>query len=184
MFIRYLRMIQFSNSLPRSGKPMIQHICDSLRPWFREILISANDPLRYAFLNLPVVTDKLSGQGPLMGIVSAMDKASYDRCFVIACDIPRIDEALILKMLRMTRSFDGVVPRRGSKLYEPLFAVYRKAMFETFDRLLADGERRIDRAYPLCRMGYVDLEPQGTPANINTMQDYLSISQDAKDAAV
>jgi molybdopterin-guanine dinucleotide biosynthesis protein A len=178
------RMGRDKSMLMIEGKPMIQHICDSLRPWFREILVSANDASRYAFLNLPVIGDRLPGQGPLMGIASTMAKSVYDHSFVTACDIPRIDTALMLKMLRMSRGFDGIVPRGDNSQYEPLFAVYRKTMMGTFNKLLAAGERKIDRAYPLCRMGYADLPPQRTLTNINTMQDYMTLSRDDKDVAV
>jgi len=171
-----VRMGCDKSTLPVRGKPMIQHICDQIRPWFREIIISSNNPDKYAFLGVPVVTDEKKGCGPLMGIASAMKASNHDRNFVIACDIPGVDISLMLRLLRQSRRFDGCVPRPGGVKHEPLFAVYRKSMIAPMSDLLSAGERKIDRVYDLCKMTFVDIAAERGLVNINTKRQYLELA--------
>jgi molybdopterin-guanine dinucleotide biosynthesis protein A len=178
------RMGHDKSMLCVEGKPMIQHICEQLRPWFDEILISANDSGKYGFLGVPVIGDREPRQGPLMGIASAMEISTNDANFVIACDMPEIDTSLMLRMLRQSAGYDGVVPRITESRYEPLFAVYRKNMLPVINDLLASGERKVDRSYDLCKIRYVDLGTDSFLRNINTVQDYLGLDSGEKDVAV
>jgi len=90
----------------------------------------------------------------------------------------------MLKMLREIAGFDAVVPRLTRSRYEPLFAVYHKNLLPVINNLLAGGERRIDKAYDLCKMKYIDLVQNKFLANINTMQDYRELAGNKKDIAV
>ncbi len=170
--------------LPIGGKPMIQHVYEQLQPWFKEVLISSNDASAHGFLGLPIIPDRQTGHGPLMGIVSAMEVSTHDRNFVIACDIPSVDTSLMLKMLREIAGFDAVAPRLTKSRYEPLFAVYHKNLLPVMNDLLAGGERRIDRVYDLCKMKYIDLAQDKFLDNINTMQDYRELPGNKKDVGV
>ncbi len=178
------RMGRDKSMLPIDTKPMIQHICQQLTPWFDEILISSNDKSKYDFLNIPVIGDRVENQGPLMGIASAMEASKNDTNFVIANDMPNVDIPLMQRMLRDSSSFDGIVPRLGKSRYEPLFAVYTKKMLPIINDLLARGERKIDRTYDLCKIEYIDLSGEKVLDNINTMQDYLRLWGDEHDIAV
>lgn len=178
------RMGRDKSMLPIDTKPMIQHIYQQLVPWFDEILISSNETPKYNFLNIPVIPDRVENQGPLMGIASAMEASKNEANFVIACDMPSVDIPLMQKMLRDSKSFDGIVPRLGKTRYEPLFAVYTKKMLPTINDLLKRGERKIDRTYDLCKMEFIDLSREKILDNINTMQDYLRLSGEEHDIAV
>jgi len=111
-----------------------------------------------------------------MGIASAMKASNHDRNFVIACDIPGVDISLMLRLLRQSRGFDGCVPRSGGVKHEPLFAVYRKSMIAPMSDLLSAGERKIDRAYDLCKMTFVDIAAERGLVNINTKRQYLELA--------
>ncbi|RKY11389.1 MAG: hypothetical protein DRP65_04400 [Planctomycetota bacterium] len=166
------RLGQDKSMLDVAGKPMIKHIYDQLRPHFNQILISSSDVSKYDFVGVEVVPDRIAGQGPLMGIASAMEASANEMNFVIACDVPQVDTFLMRRMLRQCRDCDGVVPRLGDSRYEPLFAVYRKSMLKAVNKLLASGERKIDQVYNHCEISYVDIANSRRPVNINTMADY------------
>lgn len=155
-----------------NGVPLISRIVDQLRPHFAEILISANDPEKLAFLRLPVVVDREPDQGPLMGISSALAAAQHELCFVTACDIPELDLDLVAELFRHAKDHDAVVPRQDEqKFFEPLFALYRKRFADAADAVLASGRRKIWLAYERCRVAYVDLDAGSAPFNINTPED-------------
>ena len=166
-----LRMGCDKGLLPVNGQPLIQHLCQQLSPHFSQILISARTAGEYSFLGHRVVADQAPGQGPLMGLASALRASQHDTNLVVACDIPAVDMGLVRRMLRLAREHDCVVPRdRGQ--YEPLFAVYRRSVVNTLDRMLVDGVRRIQELYELCDTAFLDLEEHEQLVNLNTMQDY------------
>jgi molybdopterin-guanine dinucleotide biosynthesis protein A len=172
---------QDKSMLEVAGQPMIKHIYDQLRPHFNQILVSANDAGRYSFLDADVIADRIADQGPLMGIASAVEASANEVNFVTACDIPQVDTFLMRRMLRECKDYDVVVPRWGDCRYEPLFAVYRKSVLETMNKLLASGRRKIDEVYKQCRMHYIDITNSRSLANINTMADYRKFVNEDND---
>ena len=173
-----LRMGRDKSLLPVAGLTMIEHIYRQLQPRFQEVLISSNEGEKFAFLGARVIPDREPGQGPLMGIASALEASATDLNFFVACDIPRIDLALVERMLEEARGFDGVVPvtsvagEQGPSRLEPLFAVYRKTMLAAFGEALRSGERRIRNAFDLCRINYFELMQNERLENLNTASDY------------
>ncbi|MFA4874758.1 MAG: molybdenum cofactor guanylyltransferase [bacterium] len=155
------------------GTPMIQHIADQLRPHFKEILISANDPVKYSFLDLPVVVDHEKGRGPLMGIASALAASKHDLNFVHACDIPHSDIHLVHRMVRLADDCDALIPRTPEG-NEPLFAVYRKSALTAIRESLKHGDGRISSIFDACNVKFLDL-PEGVRfMNLNMPEEYSS----------
>jgi len=156
--------------LPISGRPMIQIIYEQLRGAFDQILISADQQKRFAFLGQKVVPDRIQGQGPLMGIASALEVSANELNFVVACDIPCIDLHLVRRMLAEAAKADIVIPTTGDGKYEPLFAVYRKSALPAINQTLSLGKRRVADIFPRCKVKYVEL-PENL-INLNTMAEY------------
>jgi molybdopterin-guanine dinucleotide biosynthesis protein A len=158
--------------LPIGGEPMIKHICDQLRPHFDQILVSSDDKSKYDFLDVEIIPDRLAGQGPLMGIASALKASANEVNFVIACDIPEVDMSFVRTMLRQVRNCDAVVPTTGPSQYEPLFAVYKKDVFTAAEDALLSGSSRIMDALTSCKVRYIELTGAQQIKNINTVNDY------------
>lgn len=165
------RMGSDKSLLEVGGRPMIEHIADQLRPHFAELLVSANDPEKYAFLGLPVVSDRVLDQGPLMGIASVLEAAHHDRVFVTACDIPEVDVDLMTSLLRRAHHRDGAVARTPEGHLEPLFAVYRKRFAAAANATLATEARGVRAAIEKSDMAIVDLDAGSDPVNLNTPED-------------
>ncbi len=153
------------------GQPLIDRIADQLAPHFPELLVSANDPAKYAFLRLPIIPDEVPGQGPLMGILSCLKASPTDRMLAIACDIPVLDLAFIRELMRLSEGADVVMPVSDEGGFEPLFAVYRKSVIPHAEAALARGERRIISVLPGLKVVYPPM-PKGWYYNLNTQEDY------------
>jgi molybdopterin-guanine dinucleotide biosynthesis protein A len=166
------RLGRDKSMLPVGGQAMIEHICDRLSPHFDQVMVSAKDACKYAFLRVPVVPDRIAGRGPLMGIASALRASVNEVNFVAACDIPEFDVGLIRRMLREARDNDAVVPRTGRSEYEPLFAVYTKRTLNAIEQALSAGKTRVMDGVSGCDVQYLDLAPGEQPKNINTMGEY------------
>jgi len=159
------------------GRPIIEHVCRQLHGHFDQVLISANETDKYAFLGLEVITDRIGGCGPLMGIASGVEASANDLNFVVACDIPEINIPIVRKMLRQADGYDIVMPTTGRRHYEPLFAVYRKTALPAMREVLSSGERKISKVFDRCRIRYVDLSTAKWLVNLNTVADYQAYAQ-------
>jgi len=177
------RMGRDKSMLPVAGKPMIKHVHEQLRPYFAQTLVSSNSATAHGFLGATVVADEVAGRGPMMGVVSALRASANDVNFVVACDMPEIDTALMRAILRQVGDYDAVVPRVGADLYEPLFAVYRKSALPAMEGLLQAGNNKIIDSYSRCRVLYVDL-PGRQFRNINTKAEYSGLVEERGDAGI
>ncbi|MHC4165795.1 MAG: molybdenum cofactor guanylyltransferase [Planctomycetota bacterium] len=177
------RMGQDKTMLPVAGKPMIKHIHEQVRPYFAQTLVSSNNAAVHDFLGATVVADDVAGRGPMMGVASALKASANDVNFVIACDMPEIDTSLMRAMLREVGDCDAVVPRVGTDLYEPLFAVYKKSALPAMEELLQSGNNKIIDSLSRCRVRYIDL-PGRQFRNINTRAEYHGLVEEKTDAGI
>lgn len=172
------RMGENKSLLLFQGKPLIQHVCAQVRPHFDELLISSDNARELAFLEAPVVSDEVPGQGPLRGIASALAISRHDLNFVVACDIPWVNSTLLRELLREAQGYDCVLPVTDDGHYEPLFAVYRKSVLPHIRKALEAGELRIVPALRDCRIKTVRITMPEAIDNINTPEDYRRILKD------
>jgi molybdopterin-guanine dinucleotide biosynthesis protein A len=117
------RMGQNKALMEFRGKPLLQRQIALLSPLFKEVIVAANDPVPYAPFNVRVVPDLLGERCALTGIHAVLKTASRPRVFVIACDMPFVNPALIEMMFAVPGNPDVVVPESDRGL-EPLHAYY------------------------------------------------------------
>lgn len=167
---RSRRMGQDKSLVPVAGRPMIARIHEQLLGRFDDILVSTNDPERFAFLGARTVPDAIPGAGPLMGIASVVGAARHERVFVVACDIPVVDTETVDRMLVLAADNDCVIPMSAAG-HEPLFAVYRLSALQAMLDALVAGERRIAAIFPHVRVHRYRLGPAPWFRNLNTPAD-------------
>jgi molybdopterin-guanine dinucleotide biosynthesis protein A len=165
------RMGVDKSMLQIKDRPLIKHIYDQLRGTFEKMLISTNDFEKYAFLGCDCVRDRIPGQGPLMGIASALEKSENELNFVVACDIPQIDIRFVRKMLGEVQTADMVIPTKGNGKYEPLFAIYSKSALKGINQALSSGKRKISDAFAHCKVRYINPGAKQL-TNLNTSEEY------------
>jgi len=123
-------------------KTFIEHQVLTLSKIFGEIILSANDASTYAGLKLPIVSDVMTGKGPLGGICAGLKRATSHHAFVIACDMPFVNEGLILYLKSQINDYDVVVPQTSRGL-EPMHAFYSRNCIQPMYRCLEEGRLRI-----------------------------------------
>jgi molybdopterin-guanine dinucleotide biosynthesis protein A len=124
------------------GQTLLKRQVDLMSHLFAAVLIAGGDLARYPQVPVPTVPDRYPGQGALAGIHAGLREASTERIFVIACDAPFPNDALIRHLVSVAPDADWVVPRTGRGL-EPLFAVYGRNCRAAIESQLAAGLRRI-----------------------------------------
>jgi len=92
-----------------------------------------------------LVPDLRDSCGPLAGIEAALDAAARRGCeavFVLACDLPLVDAAVVERVVGALGAASAAAPRRdGDPDVEPLCAVYRSSCLEAATVLLDSGAR-------------------------------------------
>lgn len=164
---------------PVRGVPMIEMVINTLRGVFPGIIVVTNSPESYAgFSHIAITGDTFPGAGPLGGIHAAMKIAATPFLFVVSCDMPGIDRALIEQQALHFNSLDdadALVPRLNSGI-EPLHAIYRTELAGKLESFLAATPDRSIRAFlALIRTVYYDLPPEksilNSFRNINKPED-------------
>jgi molybdopterin-guanine dinucleotide biosynthesis protein A len=166
--------------LPVNGETLIASIVRQLEDHFDEIIIGANDPQKYLFLQRLVVPDVETNRGPLMGIYSCLLASSNDVNFITACDIPEMNLKLIQNMINLAGDADIVMPVKENNKHEPLYAVYRKSVAAKADLVLQNNGRRIIELLDNVTVKLVEFNGTAWYQNLNLKHDYYEYIKKSK----
>lgn len=158
---------------PLRGRSLIEHVVAQLKALFAEVILSTDDPGRYRFLGLETAVDSAPGRGPLAGIGGALRAARHDRVFVVACDIPFVDGALVERLVEAAASADCALPILDGRHVEPLFAVYRRRVLPIVEELLRSGGGPVRLLHSRVSVRKIAVPESDWYANLNTRADYL-----------
>jgi molybdopterin-guanine dinucleotide biosynthesis protein A len=156
--------------LELGGSPMIATIAAQLSGNFNEVLISG-DPGKYSFPGIRTVPDMEANRGPLMGLLSTLRVSRSELNWITTCDMPEPNLAFVRKMIRRIGDYAAVVPVDANGWKQPLVGLYRKAVAETIETLLAADQHAIHDLIDSIKVEYVPLT-SGWYKNLNTPQDY------------
>ncbi|NLW07601.1 MAG: NTP transferase domain-containing protein [Clostridia bacterium] len=168
--------------LPLGEQSLLATIAALLRPLFAEIIVVSNTPEAYQDLDARLVEDIIPGRGPLSGIHAGLAASSYWHNFVVACDMPFLEQDLIDYLLQQAPGYDVVVPRRGEYL-EPLHAVYSRGCLPVIEEHLKQGKHKTIAFYPRVKVRYLGVEEyknfdnnslERIFLNINTPDDFMA----------
>lgn len=93
-----------------------------------------------------LVSDVLSGHGPLGGIYSGLLSSRSFYNFIAACDMPFLNESAIRYMIENRNGYDIVVPRIDGRCH-PLFAVYSKTCIPAIEKMLKRSDLKISNLF-------------------------------------
>lgn len=151
-----------------SGQPVINLIIGKFAGLFAETIIISNEPELFTHFGLPVFTDIYPRMGPVSGIHSGLYHASYDKAFILGCDVPFINMKLVEYMADNLGDYDSVVPEIDTYL-QPLAAVYSRRCLPVLTACL-EGDRvkliRIFEELNALVMGRDELERFGNVEEI------------------
>jgi molybdopterin-guanine dinucleotide biosynthesis protein A len=154
----------------------IEVIIEKLLCLFNKVIISTKEPIEYLSLLSPateIVADGFKVQSSLVGIYSALQKSPTKYIFVIAVDMPTIQEGLIKRLLKYYRKYDVVIPETPKGL-EPLCAIYSKNCLKYIARQIKDNNHKIIDFFDKVRIKIILLKTTKL-FNINTRKDYKGL---------
>lgn len=139
------------------GARLIERAVRVMAAVFPQVILVTNAPADYAFLELPMVEDRIKGLGPIGGIYTGLETISAEAGFVVACDMPFLQEALIRHMVQAREDFDAVVPRMGWMI-EPLHALYSNKCLPVIKAAIAAQEYQTVKCFQKLRVKYIERE--------------------------
>jgi molybdopterin-guanine dinucleotide biosynthesis protein A len=128
------------------GEPMARRVAGSLEAAGATRVIAVGgdlDGLRG--LGLDVVADQHPGEGPLGGILTALDATTEDIVVVLACDLPGADPGAITAVVEALGDADVAAPLHDGR-HELLHAAYGSRAQPVLAAAFAAGERAVHRA--------------------------------------
>lgn len=166
---------------PFGGEPLISRVIRRLQSLTNETVVVVNSEARGEELPLPdaarIVVDIYPDSGSLGGIFSGLAAAVNDWGFVVACDMPFLNEELISRMLTLRQDCDAVVPVLDG-YPEPTHSAYSKACLPHIERRLKANQLKIAGFFDDVRVRTVtDDEVDALDAerlsffNVNTLED-------------
>lgn len=152
-------------------RPLIAWLYALTRPLTDDLIISCNRNYeRYSeFADRLVHDDSDAYEGPLAGIRAGLNAARHSHLLVLPCDAPKVDTALINRLLMHAGTRPVVVRRNG--FWEPLFSLIPSDCTEHLESAWQAGERSPQRWLRSLNPVAVDCENDDPRlANLNTPQ--------------
>ncbi|MBV6403934.1 MAG: molybdenum cofactor guanylyltransferase [Flavobacteriales bacterium] len=153
--------------VPIDGVPMLARAIALLRPHVRELLI-IGDTQHHRHPHATTVADDLPGLGPIGGLITALDRSRYGRILALACDMPGVNDRLLLRLKeRFDGTVDAVVPVHEGRA-EPLAAAYHRRCADPFRKAVEEGLLKLTAALDRLHWAPVDVRPghEGWPADL------------------
>ena len=157
------------------NKPLISHVIERLQPQVVDISINANrHHTEYAHWGFPVFSDELPDfQGPLSGMLTALEKAKTDFILFVPCDSPYFPQNLLEKLKSAVKNDRTLMAYAKDKEREhPTFCLMSVQLKEKLRAYLNEGERRLLQF--MNKNGAVAVqfdEREGRFVNFNTLED-------------
>lgn len=143
------------------------------------VILVGDGPVTPDTAHLARITDAPGVQGPLGGILGALDHDPAVTWLVVACDLALIRPAAVRWLLDQAAPGDlAILPRLTDRRIEPLFALYApgsEALLRSICKSGTPAPKRLEH-----RLGVVTPEPplelRGCWSNINTPDQVAALS--------
>jgi molybdenum cofactor guanylyltransferase len=134
------------------------------------------EPARYAHLGYSVIPDWRPGLGPLGGIVTGIMHSNCPWNLFVACDMPRIEGALLEQLLARAQAApegDGAVAVSAAGV-EPLVAVYHRRALPVLADALNRNILKMRTVVESLQVTLVVVPDHDKFRNINTPEDWAA----------
>jgi molybdopterin-guanine dinucleotide biosynthesis protein A len=122
------------------------------------------------------IADLYPGEGPLGGILTALEHSRSEWNLIVACDMPRVEAAFLRGLLDAARESgaDALLPCGPSGLVEPLCAVYRGRALESLRPRFDAGTRKVTAGLEGLAVVTLEIAEVALFQNLNTPEDWAA----------
>ncbi len=141
-----------------NGKTILTRLLGRLQPIFGEIVLVTREPDLYADQPVKVVTDIYTARSSLTGIHAGISHITTDHAFVVPCDTPFLQTAVVQLLLdELDPALDVVVPFFDGH-FQPLCAIYSKKCLAPIESMLDRDDFKIIDLFNRMEVRTVPLE--------------------------
>lgn len=139
-----------------AGEPMIRRVADQIRPVIDRLVVNCREDQHAAIaealsgyeLPLRFAIDEEPDLGPVGGLAVGLHTVLMTwgdvPTFVVACDMPFVDAAIVEYLFTQLEGVDAAVPRLADGWFQPTHAVFRSGpMAAACQRAIAADRLRI-----------------------------------------
>lgn len=150
-----------------------------LRSIFQEVLVVIAQDSPPLDIDARVVRDLVPDCGSLGGLYTGLTQATAPCIFVVACDMPFLDQAVIAQFTSRRATADIVMAKLAARLH-PMHALYGKRCLPALEQMIRARQLKIQEmvSHASLRVRYVTeadlltLDPSGRSfQNVNTPAD-------------
>lgn len=154
------------------GQPILAYLLDRFRWPGPTLLVTApgreHPPGAERFQR--EVLDEIAGQGPLRGVLTALDASRTEVLFVTTVDMPNVGQDQARWMVEQLGAGRGVMCRHGEQI-EPFPLVLRRSTRDQIREMMVGGERSVRALGDSVCTVLAPPWPEGTWTNLNRPQD-------------
>ncbi|MEV2751601.1 molybdenum cofactor guanylyltransferase [Paenibacillus larvae] len=173
--------------LPINQENLVQRQIRLMKEVCSEIILVTNSPRKYLPVlgsSVRIITDYISGNGPLCGMHAAFSLCKNDLLWVVGCDMPFISPKAVQVMLEKHRTnlWDVIIPFIHNK-YHMLHGIYRKQVLRSISSCIEQEEYDCEQLLRLLHIRSIDESSflaEGVDnsfvESINTKEDYIRIT--------
>ena len=133
------------------------------------------DPGIYGHFGWPVLADAEREQGPMGGLLTALENTRAEWNLLVACDMPELSVTLLRALLRKTvRARGRCVAPVTEGGFEPLCAVYRRTALPEVRSAIVEGRLKMRDLLPLLGVVPVSGIDAACFRNVNTPEEWSS----------
>jgi molybdenum cofactor guanylyltransferase len=159
-----------------------------IRSVFQEVMVVIAQDSPSVGLDTRVVRDLVPECGSLGGLYTGLMQATTPWIFVVACDMPFLDQAVIAQFTSRRATADIVMAKLAARLH-PMHALYGKRCLPVLEQMIQARQLKIQelvsqaslRVQFVTEMDLLTIDPSGrsfqnvnTPADLETAQSMLN----------
>ncbi|PPD22456.1 MAG: molybdenum cofactor guanylyltransferase [Methylomonas sp.] len=163
-----------------NGRPLVRYAIDALVPLVDELFISANrNRLDYQGFGYPVIDDGNDDfDGPLAGILAALQMTQAEYLLVVPCDSPLLTKVHLQRLLNVLDEQNTIAVAFDGERLHPVILALKTGIKDDLAAYLASGERKLQRwieRHAFIRVDFSDVAPAFT--NINSAAELAALEQ-------
>ncbi len=136
------------------GIPIIKRQIKILADIFKTVIVVTDNTRRYRLKGVKIIRDIIPEKGPLGGIYSGLLASDSFYNFVIACDMPFINERLVKYMIKNIKNFDIFLPKIGNK-FHPLCGIYSKNCISVIRQGLTQDRLKVSDIFSKSKVKFI-----------------------------
>lgn len=174
------RMGEDKRYLVMGGETLLERGLSVLRSVFQEVLVVIAQDSSPVGVDARVVRDLVPECGSLGGLYTGLMQATTPYIFVVACDMPFLDQAVIAQFTSRRATADIVMAKLAARLH-PMHALYGKRCLPVLEQMIQARQLKIQEvvSHASLRVQYVtetdlsSIDPSGRSfQNVNTPADF------------